>query len=307
MGKEKLMAETRQRAARINRYMDMIPAKFYLGTESLQVQKARSLDPERVKSTSQLVVEAAEAEEAAKNKKNPKEGDKAKNKNKKGKEGHKQGHKPGADVNSRTDLQTKLHDRIAQLREDRKQKQSAADKAKAAAKQKEGKLDKGSNEKEAANKTTSKAKRAEPNAVGDDLEAGSLNFEPRKSQVPFGADVGLRGAKIKELRKQLRQHDKESAKISRAETEGKGKEIRNELAMQKALKRARGEKVHDDITKLRKSQKRMEGKKKKGKEQWESRAQNLKDQASDRQAKRKENLMAHRSQKKMKKMPEAET
>ncbi|CAK9065250.1 unnamed protein product [Durusdinium trenchii] len=67
----------------------------------------------------------------------------------------------------------------------------------------------------------------------------------------------------------------QALKLKEAESQGRGEDVRKaekstEFAYQKALQRARGEKVHDDVSKLRKVQKTMEMKKKKGQERWEA-------------------------------------
>lgn len=68
----------------------------------------------------------------------------------------------------------------------------------------------------------------------------------------------------------------EALKLKEAQSKGQGEDLRKasqgqaesrfeqELAYEKALRRARGDKVHDDVSKLRKVQKTMEMKKKKG-------------------------------------------
>ncbi|CAK0853789.1 unnamed protein product [Prorocentrum cordatum] len=71
-----------------------------------------------------------------------------------------------------------------------------------------------------------------------------------------------------------------------------------ELAMRKALLRAKGEKVHDDLGRLRKAQKALDLKKKKGKEKWAERKEHDLRQVKEQQEKRRENLQGRRSKKK---------
>merc|ERR1712113_127705 len=75
---------------------------------------------------------------------------------------------------------------------------------------------------------------------------------------------------------------------------------RRDVAMNKALLRARGEKVHDNTSKIRKTQKFMEKKKAKGKEAWRERVEAEKTQAEEKQAQRKENLQKRSKKKKSK-------
>jgi len=72
------------------------------------------------------------------------------------------------------------------------------------------------------------------------------------------------------------------------------------MAMRKALMRAKGEKVHDDLGRLRKAQKALDLKKKKGKEKWAGRKENDQRLMKEHQDKRNENLQGRRSKKKQK-------
>merc|ERR1712217_462381 len=71
---------------------------------------------------------------------------------------------------------------------------------------------------------------------------------------------------------------------------GRGDEARRDIAMEKAMMRARGEKVHDDSSKLRKAQKHLELKRKRGKDKWEDRNEQSKQESDRVQKQRKENL-----------------
>merc|ERR1711920_419531 len=131
-------------------------------------------------------------------------------------------------------------------------------------------------------------------------EVGRLHFEPKKAVLPFEATLGKRGAKVKKLQRELRKTEQEQDRLRRAEAEGHGEEVRRDLAMQKALKRARGEKVHDDTTKLRKAQKTLELKRKRGKDKWDERKEEAKQQQDKHQQERKENLQKRPTKKKNK-------
>jgi len=269
-----------------------------LGSENPQVVAARpGLDPARVKSTSRLVEEAAAADAEGGG-----DGEAAASSSSQGRGGRGAGRgqkrprdteSPAKSVaNSRSDLHNKLEERIAELREERRRKQSEKDKAKAQ-----------SNKAAAAGspgngKAAGLAKRGAgdegTNGINaDSLEAGRLSFAPRPGQLPFEANVGKKGRKVQRLRSDLRRHEAEAAKLRKAEMSG-DKQVRQDLAMRKALMRASGQKVHDDPSKLRKAQKKLEVKRKKGKDKWNERMANEKKQQEDHQAARKENLQKKR-------------
>merc|ERR1712176_1578422 len=119
--------------------------------------------------------------------------------------------------------------------------------------------------------------------------------EPQRHMLPYEATVGRPGQKVQRLRSEFRKREAEGKRLREAEEQGYGQEVRKDLAMQKALLRARGEKVHDDPQKLRKAQKSMELKRKKGKEKWNELHETEKRQKEEQQQKRKENLAMRRN------------
>lgn len=294
-GFDVMLAETRRRAAAIDRYVDLVPARFYLGTEHPQVVSARpGFDPAKVKTTSMLVVEAASAAAAAASAASGSSGGKRRKTAGGATAPAADEGTPGAAANTRAELHQKLEKRIAELREERRHKQSETDKAKAkAAGAVPGKAEKGA-AKAAPGKAPRKA------AVADDeLEAGRLSFEPRSAALPFEAEVGKKGRKVRKMRAELRKHESDAERLQKAEAKGgeEAKEVRKELALRKALQRARGEKVHDDVHKLRKSQKALELRKKKGKDKWSSKLEGDKSRTEEQQAQRKDNLAKRGSSK----------
>lgn len=305
---EALLVETRRRAGRINRYVDMIPARFYLSSEALQAHKPRTgLDPAQYKPTSELLVEVlrASAEASA--------GSSQASSSKK-KKAKKQPTTPvGEDEapSSRADLRKLLERRIAELKEERKRKQSEKDRAKHVAEKagKEAKNDsseakKGKHrreeEKELEAASTKKKQRSEATASTgeDDVEAGRLSFDPKTSDLPFEARVNRRGNKVRQLRSALRKEEDRKRKLDQADNQDEREELRKNFAMDAAMRRARGEKVHDDVGRLRKAQKQLETRKSKGKEKWDARVEQNTKLAQDKQTQRKENLKNRRSAKK---------
>merc|ERR1719373_670856 len=132
----------------------------------------------------------------------------------------------------------------------------------------------------------------------DDVEAGRLSFEPKMSDIPFEAHVNKRGTKVRQLRVSLRKQEEKQRKLDEAANKGDREELRKDYALDVALRRARGEKVHDDVGRLRKAQKQMETRKAKGKEKWESRVQANTKASEEKQQQRKENLQNKRDKKK---------
>jgi len=316
---EALLVETRRRAGRINRYVDMIPARFYLSSEALQAHKPRTgLDPAQYKPTSELLVEVlrASAEASA----GSSQGSSSMKKKAK-----KQLNTPVGDVeasSSSADLRKKLERRIGELKEERKRKQSEKDRAKHVAEktkspaaaeakhlaekgakhvaEKATNNNHGREEKEADLANPKKQRRSEATtSVGeDDVEAGRLSFVPKTSDLPFEARVNSRGHKVRELRTALRKEEGKKRQLDGVDDQEEREEMRKNFAMDAAMRRARGEKVHDDVGRLRKAQKMLETRKSKGKEKWDARVEINSKLAQEVQSKRKDNLKNRRSSKK---------
>lgn len=295
---EALLVETRRRAGQINRYVDMIPARFYLSSEALQAHKPRTgLDPAQYKPTSQLLVEVltASAEASA----GSSQGSSSKKKKAKKQLNSSIGDEEAP--SSRADLRKLLERRIAELKEERKRKQSEKDRAKHVAdKEKATNNKNGREEKKAELPTSKKQRRSEATASTgeDDVEAGRLSFDPKTSELPFEARVNRRGNKVRQLRSALRKEEDRKRKLDEAGDQDEREELRKNYAMDAAMRRARGEKVHDDVGRLRKAQKQLETRKSKGKEKWEARVEQNTKAAQDKQTQRKENLKNRRSAKK---------
>ncbi|CAJ1425172.1 unnamed protein product [Effrenium voratum] len=123
-GEDEAMAAAMRRCRRINYYLDLVPARFYLSTEVAAPKhqgkgKFAHLDPMAAKSTSQILRQtvqgAAEADEKKKKKKrracSP---------------------SPSPERGGRSELVAKLNRRIEEMKEERRARQSFLDKAKAA-------------------------------------------------------------------------------------------------------------------------------------------------------------------------------
>lgn len=249
-----------------------------MGSENPQAQETKSgLDPAKAKSTSQLVAEwAAASGNSASSSSSGAATASSKRRRHSGASGSDAGDPYRLMAASRAELRAKLEERIAAMREERRRRQSEADRARSAG------LD-------PAAKVNDK----------DGPEAGRLSFEPRQADLPFEVGVGRRGRKVSKLRESLRRNEADAAKLREAEQRGgeEAEQLRKDIAMRKAMARVRGEKVHDDPSKLRKAQKALELKKKKGKDKWASRVESDKQQVEEQQAQRRDNL-AKRGQKK---------
>jgi len=113
----------------------------------------------------------------------------------------------------------------------------------------------------------------------------------------------LKNRKKKPSRARLLQIAQENKKALEAKKNTpEGQKVIEEHAWDTMLKKASGEKVKDDIGKLKKTVKREEAKKKKSKKEWEQRVSLQKKSQADAQAKRKTNLEERKQTKKDKKM-----
>ncbi|CAK9065138.1 unnamed protein product [Durusdinium trenchii] len=292
-----LLEETRLRCQRINHYLDLIPARFYLSHEVAAGNvKAKNkwahLDPFQAKSTTEILKsQGAQISGGAQGGKN-----KNKKKNKKSATRTASSSDP-TEPTGRGALVAKLNRRIEELKEERRVRQSNQDKAKAEEIRKGKETTPTSSRK--TNTLEGKRRKLEEDPDAAEPEAGRLSFEA-SGQLPFEAGVGQRGQKVRKLQADLRKQEAQALKLKEAESQGRGEDVRKEFAYQKALQRARGEKVHDDVSKLRKVQKTMEMKKKKGQERWEAKIESDKQKVEEQQAQRKENLKNRGTKKKTK-------
>lgn len=282
-------------AKRIDSYVDLIPSRYYLNEnqqsalrdDDKKKKKRPSYDPALCKTTSQLLAEAggeAQKQSAASGSK------KKKAKKQKFKESS-----AGEDGLSRNELREKLQLRIAELKDDRKRKQSERDKAKA----KEVRAARGQSPDEGESKKRKESGVSKTAVVEDDVDAGKLDFEPQAAEVPFEATINPRGTKGRKLQQAIRDEEARKRKIAAVAGDAEAESaINNEVRMQRALARARGEKVHDDVSRLRRSQKLNDKKKKKTKEKWNARIDTVEKQMQDKQKTRKENIQKKAKSKK---------
>jgi hypothetical protein len=292
-------------ATRIDSYVNLIPPRYYLNEnqqdalkegENNKTKKKKSMyDPALCKTTSQLLAELGGAQKQS-------SGSSSKKKN-----GKKQKVKESfGEGLSRNELRDKLQLRIAELKDERRRRQSEKDKNKAK-EIREARAANGQPVKERAS-APSKAAREQTSETGqskkrkevgvprnavveDDIDTGKLDFEPQAADVPFEATVNPKGTKGAKLQKAIREEEARKRKIAEVAGDSEAEAaINNELQMKRALARARGEKVHDDVSRLRKSQKINDKKKKKTKEKWNARIETVEKAIQDKQKTRKENI-----------------
>eukprot|EP00747_Dinoflagellata_sp_TGD_P166555 gnl/TRDRNA2_/TRDRNA2_189510_c0_seq1.p1 gnl/TRDRNA2_/TRDRNA2_189510_c0~~gnl/TRDRNA2_/TRDRNA2_189510_c0_seq1.p1 ORF type:complete len:318 (+),score=41.86 gnl/TRDRNA2_/TRDRNA2_189510_c0_seq1:58-1011(+) len=294
------LAETRSRAAAINRLVDMIPARFYVGEEQGQGQGRRNwdkLNPWRAKPTSRIAEEAAAASASTSSTGSNREGRSRKRKGKR-ERARSEGRKPessparrsgspgprGLWLTEREYLIKLLKERIRELRR-AKPRRYACDKGQDAC-----------NSERRSSKTAMRSPklsaRRPPPLSDDDIDI-RVSYTPRTSAIPYEASVNPRGTKARRRQEDLWQAEEDGRRIAAA-----GEAERHVIEMNKAMMRARGEKVHDDPSRLRKAERAMQQRKQKSKEQWASRTQAEKQQQDERQQRRKENLQTHRGNKK---------
>ncbi|KAF4670056.1 hypothetical protein FOL46_001036 [Perkinsus olseni] len=300
----------------IDQTIDLIPAHQYLqtitfGDSPLTVQEAgfhsRQLDPRNAKTTTRVLEEVlskrkAEQEKISGAKKNAK--------------------KKKAKVTrpvSGAELREKLHAKIEALREAResqkewkkaaKENEEGEDAAEAKrlrrAKQKADaaerkKKAKNGGKKKAEMKAAIAAKRKEREEeeleekanVKEDLDFSSFNFKKRAADVEEHKEKKV--SKRQRLEKEIEQAEKEQQQITQASTAEERVKLSQDKAIERAMKRAAGEKVHDDVHKLRKAQKAIDKKKNKSREEWAARSREVKEKQAAAQAKRKENIQKYR-------------
>mmetsp|Transcript_26852 Transcript_26852/g.22128 ORF Transcript_26852/g.22128 Transcript_26852/m.22128 type:complete len:180 (+) Transcript_26852:372-911(+) len=128
--------------------------------------------------------------------------------------------------------------------------------------------------------------------VREDLDFSSFNFKKRAADVEEYKEKKV--SKRQRLDKEIQQAEKEQQQIAQASTAEERVKLSQDKAIERAMKRAAGEKVHDDVHKLRKAQKAIDKKKNKSREEWAARTREVKDKQAAAQAKRKENIQKYR-------------
>ena len=141
----------------------------------------------------------------------------------------------------------------------------------------------------------------------------------RKETISFGnfsfgkeVDTKLRikhGSKKVRINKEIKSIKAHEAALKRAQESG-GVEAKMNLArqtaMEKAMKRAAGLKVHDSLSKLKKTQRSREAKKSKSAKAWSQRTTELHDTKQQRIEKRNENISKFKLNKKPSLAPTAD-
>ncbi|EER07364.1 Surfeit locus protein, putative [Perkinsus marinus ATCC 50983] len=318
LNKQTLRRRYREVRDGIDQTIDLIPAHQYLqtvtfGDSPLTVQEAghhgRQLDPRYVKGTTRVLEEVLSKRKA--------EQDKASGAKKNAKKKKAKVTRPV----SGAELREKLHAKIEALKRARESQkewkkaaketeeeegENAADakrlrraKQKAAAAERKKKAKNGG-KKKAEMKAAAAARRkereeeedAEKTNVKEDLDFSSFNFKKRAADVEEHKEK--RVSKRQRLEKEIHEAEKEQQQIAQASSAEERVKLSQDKAIERAMKRAAGEKVHDDVHKLRKAHKAIDKKKNKSREEWAARSREVKEKQAAAQAKRKENIQKYR-------------
>lgn len=259
--------------AQLDRILNLIPAQYILerdselqsfgaapatGDKKKKDQQHAKFDPEAFVSTVDAIVSAAQRAGGGKASQGRKQGPK---KAKKAAAARSAAVESSAEHQS---LKEKLHAKIEKMKEDRRLKQSARDKAAKAAKQ------------------------VGAEAIAEDIDV-SLKFEQDKSKIPFDQWHNAPGTKAKRLRQQI-------AAAERAEVDQSGNNAHSR-SVDTALRRAAGQKVGTDLKQLRKAQKKHNKKKEMAASGWHERAHKMTVEKAEKLEKRKENMSKCRGKK----------
>ena len=108
----------------------------------------------------------------------------------------------------------------------------------------------------------------------------------------------LKGAASFDDKQQLRALQDQESKLRELAYTAEGASKRKEAAMQRAMSRASGVKVKDDIGKLKKSIKRDDKSRTKNRERWQKRVESVRQHQLERQQRRKQNIQEFVARKK---------
>merc|ERR1712007_134928 len=91
-------------------------------------------------------------------------------------------------------------------------------------------------------------------------EVGRITTTVRPAEVAHAIPKNPKGEKSRRLQSQLRKEDNKKVRLEKASGDERD-DLERDFAMEAAVARARGEKVYDDVSKLRKGHKLRERKK----------------------------------------------
>lgn len=117
-----------------------------------------------------------------------------------------------------------------------------------------------------------------------------------------GRDHARKGTSLKSLKQVRIQISKQERLKKRADKVGEVDKVSQksqivQLELKKAFERIRGVKIHDNLSVLKKAEKRLVKKKTKSAENWQKRKHDVKQSQEDRQQKRKDNIGKFRGSK----------
>ncbi|CAD7962470.1 unnamed protein product [Amoebophrya sp. A25] len=291
------MESIRRISRRMDALIDMIPVRYYMNSE----ENWRSLPGvDDSTPTTQVIQKLAQAR-AKTSQKSKKQVKKANNKNQKLQNGSasnasKATTSPATSSSDSTstnapggpqDLRAKLQAKIEALKNERHEKQRAEDlkrkremleestsSGNKKKKQVDDKQDSSSNggeskktklQKEQKSSATSSKKSTEDAAV-EDVDFGLIRTE--KAEIDKVYNAPKKGSKWKRVEKEMRDQERHEKKLSKLGEKERQSQLETEK-MDKALRRAAGERVRDDLSKLKNTKKAMEKKKQQGRRGFE--------------------------------------
>eukprot|EP00397_Hematodinium_sp_SG-2012_P030690 GEMP01032525.1.p1 GENE.GEMP01032525.1~~GEMP01032525.1.p1 ORF type:complete len:255 (+),score=70.86 GEMP01032525.1:93-857(+) len=138
-------------------------------------------------------------------------------------------------------------------------------------------------------------RRGEKRVLNEDVSFAKVVQEAKTSALPY--EDGKAGSKRRELEKNIRTLERQKGKVEKITDVTERTEAQQSLRMEKALARAQGGKIRDNVSKLKKTLRTKDKKKEKGKQAWKERVNEEKSKNNVKQAKRKENIDKYRTKK----------
>lgn len=325
-------------SSRFASMVELIPAKYYLTTEDASQQggpgdgsskywtnkrkktkdfakkaKRMKLDPETQKSVAELQAEANQEEEkrakrevrSAKREVRSSPGTAAKEPL----NGFSVEHVRSSSL---TDLRGRLKEKLESLRCNRKvPPEKDAGVSEKAALKRQKKMEKRKKDKELQKKklvsgvaTNGKTEGHVKKSTGNNEPGGRIVFNKLDFSTSVASEMPKKKSGKRDYKRLLAKAEADQRKLEelKKNDERRGKEVERKLQWQKALDKARGEKLKDDPKLLRRTTKRLEKRKQKSKKEWVERKDSEKEAAEKRQEKRKKNIQHRADQVKARKI-----
>lgn len=210
-------------------------------------------------------------------------------------------------ASSMDDLRKRLHDKITQLRQGRKQDPTKLElKQKALAKKKQARKEKKLTKAPKAEITEEETKEDKLQVMDESEDDASptldFTFAPLKKEEKTSKYKRRRGDTNQKALNKLDHYNDYIAKLEVEDPE-KAKEVKQQRAYKASILRAQGVTVKDDRKMLKNAIKKSERKSKKSQKEWKERTKEVNGTMKEKQIKRTENLKARNKGKKKKGRP----